>query len=274
MSTGIPYKALQKTLKMMFTSEITEKKGQDYKNLIRLTYVDIIPEKSSFWSGEQGVKVIRETAPVHHLPENRADAFVQQVSNALYHLNFKIGHKGMPVSLEKQDELWKRWLMLRELLADSFTGDWVDEMLTKVDLKMLPSPDLFPQVMEDLFLNEYFRNIYELKFDSGINQLQRNLYGLLPEVVKLQERWSMKSSANHYQLRFASKWTGNELGEKLNHWIKIKTGSDAEGKPEITGSGSFLVSKETGWCSSLESTYALTTGSGYEKIMKINLKSI
>jgi len=274
MSTQVPYKALERPLKMIFTSEITEKKDQDYKNLLRLTYIDIIPEKLSFWSGEQAVKIIRETAPVHSLPNNNADAFVHQVSHALYHLNFKIGYKGMPVLLEKQDELWKRWLALRQLLADSFTGDWVDQMLTKVDLKMVPSDQLLPQIMQDWFLSEYFRNVYELRFDSGISHLQRNLYGLIPEMVKLRETWSLKSSADHYQLRFAAKWIGNELGENLNQWIKIKTGSDAVRKPEITGSGSFNVSKETGWCSSFESTYALTTETGYEKIMKTTLKSI
>lgn len=274
MNTQIPYKALTKPLKMIFKSEITERKEEDYQSSVKLTYVDIIPEKLSFWSGEQCIQVIREAAPVNSLPGNQADAFVQQVSQVLNQLVFKIGFKGMPVLLEKQDVLWKKWLSLRELLADTYTGDWVQEMLTRVDLKMIPSDKLLPMVMSDLFLNDYFRNVYEMKFDSGVSHSQQVVYGLVPVAVKLNEVWELQTSDQHFNLKFSGKCVDSDVEQNLGEWIKSKMGNEPVLKPEIISAGSFRISKETGWCSSFQSTYSFATESGFEKVMKITLTSI
>lgn len=274
MSTSIPYKALEKPLQLTFSSEITERKEGDFKSSAKVSYVTIIPEKLSFWLGEQCIQVIREAAPVNSLSDNNADAFVQQASQALSHLTFKIGFKGMPVLLEKQDVLWKKWLLLREVLANTYIGDWVGERLTEIDLKMLLSDQLMNFVMRDLFLNDYFRNIYEIKFESGISRLQRTIYGLTPEATRLHEVWELKSSATHYNLEFSGKWKGTEISEQLEKWIKNKIDNQPLLKPEITSSGSFTISKETGWCSSFESNYVLITESGFEKVIKIKLTSI
>lgn len=258
---------------MLFNSEVVEKNKDDRKCVVKLSYIDIVPEKASFWSGDQSVQVIREAAPISSLPGNNADAFVQQVSQALQNLMFKIGFKGMPVSLEQQEQLWKNWLLLRDRLAETYTGDWVTDTLTKIDHKMRPSDQLMPIVMQDLFLNDYFRNIYDLSFDNGLAQVHRNVYGLTPEPARFNETWKLTSSAEHHVVKFSGKADGNNISQSLRTWIKNKSGHEPA-NTRIIGRGFFEVNKETGWCSSFESTYSLSTESGFEKIVRITLTSI
>jgi hypothetical protein len=272
MTDHIPYKPLNKPLKLIFDAEVNERKAHDSQSVHKVTYVNILPVKSSFWSADQLVEVTREAAPVNHFAGNNADALVQHIARALYQLRLKVNFKGMPAAIDQQDQLWQKWLHLRQLIADTYTGDWVNEVLTKVDQKMLPSAGLINTVMQDVFFNNYFRDIYDARFSNGICKIQRPVYGLTPDAIPMNETWELKQSDQKYHVKFSGSWTGH-ITEVQNNWFKVKNRRNTIGTPQITGSGSFYIEKETGWCSSFENTYAITTEYDYEKIITTTLRS-
>lgn len=274
MKNQIPYKVLSNPLKLLFNAVIEERGTGYIENASRLTYVDIIPEKASFWSGTQAVQVIREAAPVNILTVNNADAFVQHAAQALYQLCFKMDYSGMPASLEQQDKLWQNWMQLRQILSDTYTGDWVNKTLTAIDHKMLPSNNLLQTTMQDVFFNNYFRNIYTPQFTGGKAQVNRNVYGLIPGALAVSETWDLEETDKSFEVKFTGNWQrGGNISELQNKWLKNKSNRITITAPEIRGSGYFTVNKSTGWCSAFESTYVLNTEYEYEKTITTTLRS-
>ncbi len=273
MKNQIPYKALSKPLKLLFNATIDERGSENIENTSRLTYVDILPSNASFWSGTQAVQIVREAAPINTSTNNNADAFVQHAAQALYNLCFKMDFSGMPASLEQQDKLWQSWMQLRLLLTDTYTGDWVNRMLTAIDQKMLPSSNLLQTTMQDIFFNNYFRNIYEPKFNGGITKVNRTIFGLMPGAIPVQETWQLNETDKTFEVKFTGNWRGGNISELQNKWLKSKSNSNTTEAPQISGSGHFTVNKDTGWCSGFESTYALYTGDEYEKTITTTLRS-
>ena len=272
MKSQIPYKALSKPLKLLFNATIDEMGSESIENMSRLTYVDILPSKASFWSGTQAVQVIREAAPVNTSTNNNADAFVQHAAQALYNLCFKMDYSGMPASLEQHDKLWQKWMELRLLLADTYTGDWVNKMLTTIDQKMLPSNNLLQTTMQDVFFNNYFRNIYEPKFTGGVAQVNRTVFGLMPGAIAVNETWQLNETDKNFEVKFTGKWHGGNISETQNRWLKNKNNGTVD-TPQISGSGYFTVNKDSGWCSAFESTYTVYTGTEYKKTITTTLRS-
>ncbi|RFZ89976.1 hypothetical protein D0C36_23755 [Mucilaginibacter conchicola] len=272
MKGQIPYKPLSQPLKLLFNATINERGSDSIDSASRLTYVDIVPSKTSFWSGTQGVQVIREAAPVNASSDNNADAFIQHAAQALYNLHFQIDYSGMPSSLERQEKLWQNWMQLRLLLADTYSGDWVDKTLTVIDHKMLPSDKLLDTTMQDIFFNNYFRNIYTPKFSDGTTQVNRNVFGLMPGAMPVYETWQVGETAKTFEVKFTGNWRGGNLTEIQTRWLKHKSNLTMA-EAQLRGSGYFTVNKDTGWCSAFESTYTLLAGGEFEKTITTTLKS-
>lgn len=264
----IRYKTLEKSLKMLLKVEISEIAAAKEESTLRIFEIDIIPGKASFWSGNQCIVITRKPSDLDGLPNNNTDFFVQQIAAALSQLTLRIGANGIPVEIEKQDELWRKWLGIRENLADRYTGDWVDEKLSQVDQKMLPSDKLLQNIMQDMFLNEYFRGIYDVSFDGDSFMRQRTVYGVCPFPLQFNEKWTLQSSENAQLIKFSGNWNEQTIPKDFNRWLKSKT---ADALTQITIDGFYQVSTDTGWCNALHSNYTLIAGSGYEKTIKVTL---
>jgi len=263
----IQYKSLEKTLNMLCKVEITEQTALKHEDFIRLFNVEIFPHKTSFWSGNQHIEIIRKPILPNVLPNNNADAFAQQVSATLHQLTLKLGLNGAPVTIEKQTELWQKWLNIRKNLADTFTGDWVEPALTEIDKKMLPGETLMHYIMQDLFLNEYFRNIYDAPFIGNTFYCKRTVHALCPFPIQINEKWLLYTSATEQLITFSGKWDKIHNQPGINNWLKTKTDDYLS---EIRINGQYQLDQRTGWCNALESCYTLSTNS-YKKTLKITL---
>ncbi len=264
----IDYKPLEKPLNILFKIEIAEKTAFKDESIFKLFNIDVLPAKASFWSGHQHIEIIRKQSLIDALPDNDVDLFVQQISAALHQLTLKIGFNGMPVSVEKQNELWQKWLAIRENIASSYTGDWIDSTLTVVDQKMLPGEILTKQIKQDLFLNEYFRGIYDATFVENQFNRKREVYGLCPFPIQFNEKWILLTSENQKLIKFSGNWIGNVDQPGFNNWLKTKTDSELT---EISVEGFYRIDPITGWCNALESTYLLVASNSYKKTLKITL---
>lgn len=264
----IKYKVLEKPLKMLFKVEVSEKTTVKEDFAVRLFEIDIVPQKTSFWSGSQNIELIRTPSALSGIPANNVDAFAQQVAAVLHNLTFKMSDYGMPLRVEKQDELWQKWLAVRANLADSYAGEWVDKSLSLVDQKMLPSEKLTRNLMQDLFLNEYFRGAYGVQFSDNSFKRERTVYGLCPFPIQFNETWTLQSLENEQRINFFGKWNGIVNTDSFKQWLQAKTGT---GIAQITVDGYYQISNYTGWCNALYSSYLLTAGNGYEKNIKVTL---
>ena len=274
MLSKIPYKALKTELKFIYQTEIAEMMDGKRNNISRISYVDLLPAKTSFWSGDQTLQVIRKSAALNSLSGNNADAFVQQAATVLHQLRFRIGLKGMPAALEDQDLLWKSWMDTRGYLADSYTGDWVNQALSKIDKQLKPSDQLLNTVMKDMFLNDYFRNLYSRDFEEGQLVVEREINGLTPLTIPIKEKLQLKEGAENYEVLFSGRCTDSRIKNDLNNWLENSSRNLLPADIEITSSGFLLINKKTGWCSAFESNYAISSGSDFEKTVKLTLKTI
>ncbi|QNN43830.1 hypothetical protein [Pedobacter roseus] len=263
----ILYKPLEKPLSMLCKVEITEKTGNKEDYFFKTFSVEIFPHKTSFWSGNQNIDIVRKPISPNNLPDNNADAFAQQISAVLYQLTIKLGLNGVPSAVEKQHELWQKWLNIRENLADTFTGDWVEPALTKLDVKMLPGETLTPYIMQDIFLNEYFRNIYDAAFIGNNFYCKRTVYGLCPSPIQFNEKWLLQDSATGQSIKFSGKWDKIPDQAGFDDWLKTKTDDHLS---EIRIEGLYQLDHITGWCNAIESFYTLTTNR-YRKTLTITL---
>lgn len=273
MLSKIPYKALKTELKFIYQSEVAEMKDGKRNSVSRISYIDLLPAKASFWSGDQTLQVIRKSAALNSLSGNKADAFVQQAATVLHQLRFRIGLKGMPAALEDQDLLWKSWMNTRGYLADSYSGDWVNDTLSKIDTQLKPSDHLLNTVMKDMFLNDYFRNIYSNNFENGQLVMEREINGLTPLAIPIKEKMQLKEETENYEVLFSGRCTNPRIKNDLNQWLKSSRNL-VSADIEITSSGFLLVNKKNGWCSAFESNYALSSGNDFEKTVKLTLKAI
>lgn len=264
----IDYKSLEKPLNMLFKVEIAEKTAFKDEYTFKLFDLDILPDKTSFWSGHQHIQIIRKQSLIDALPGNDVDLFVQQISAALHQLTLKIGFNGMPVSVEKQSELWQKWLAIRENMTNSYTGDWIDSTLIAVDKKMLPGEALTEHIKQDLFLNEYFRGIYDARFVENNFSRKREVYGLCPFPIRFNEKWVLQTSENQKLIKFSGNCTKNIEQPGFNSWLKTKTNKDIT---EISAKGFYQINPIIGWCNALESTYSLIANNSYIKTLKITL---
>ena len=264
----IDYKSLEKPLKMLFKVEISEKTAFKDEYTFKLFDIDILPDKTSFWSGHQHIEIIRKQSLIDALPGNDVDLFVQQISAALHQLTLKIGFNGMPVSVEKQNELWQKWLAIRENVASTYTGNWIDSTLIAVDKKMLPGEALTEHTKQDLFFNEYFRGVYDANFVENNFNRKREVYGLCPFPIWFNEKWTLQTSANQKLIKFSGNWAKNVDQPRFYNWLKTKTDNDIT---EISVEGFYQIDPITGWCNALESTYSLIANSSYIKTLKITL---
>ncbi|GAA4212923.1 hypothetical protein GCM10022289_44420 [Pedobacter jeongneungensis] len=263
----IQYKSLNKPLSMLGKIEIAEKtalKGEDFINFFS---VEIFPHKTSAWYGNQSIEIIRKPIPSGALLTNNADVFARQVSATLNQLTLKLGLNGVPVTIEKQNELWQRWLNIRSNLANTFTGNWVEPALAEIDKKILPGKTFTHYIMQDLFLNEYFRNIYDASFTGNAFYSKRTVHGLCPFPIQFNEKWLLHTSATEQSINFSGKWDKIADQSGFKEWLKNKT-DDRLG--EIRVEGQYQLDPVTGWCNALESCYSLTTNS-YKKTLKITL---
>ncbi|SHF39625.1 hypothetical protein [Pedobacter caeni] len=264
----IRYKALEQPLKMLYKVEISEKTLEKETTSLRLFEIDIVPEKVSFWSGNQNIEIVRKPSMVSGIPDNSVDAFVQQIAVALHQLTFKLGFNGMPVCVEKQDELWRKWLTIRSNIADSYTGDWVDKALCEIDQKMLPSDQLTQNIMQDLFLNEYFRNVYDFAFVEDQFKRRRTVYGLCPLPLQFIETWTRQSSTEGQMISFSGRCNESSNTSDFKNWLKTKTNDQLS---QISVNGSYQINSNTGWCNALDSSYSLVANNSYEKTIKVTL---
>ncbi|CAH0123681.1 hypothetical protein SRABI27_03904 [Pedobacter sp. Bi27] len=264
----IDYKSLEKPLNMLFKVEIAEKTAFKDEYTFKLFDIDILPDKTSFWSGHQNIEILRKQSLIDALPDNDVDLFVQQISTALHQLTLKIGFNGMPVSVEKQNELWQKWLVIRENLTNTYTGDWIDSTLIAVDKKMLPSETLTEYIKQDLFLNEYFRGVYDANFVENNFSRKREVYGLCPFPIWFNEKWTLQTSENQKLIKFSGNWTKNVDQPRFDSWLKTKTDNDMT---EVSVEGFYQIDPITGWCNALQSTYSLIANSSYLKTLKIIL---
>lgn len=263
----IEYKPLEKPLSMSLKIEISEKTAQKDTYSLKVFDVNILPAKVSFWSGHQNIEIVREPVTISGLPYNDADAFVQQVSTLLNHLTLKLDFNGMPINIEKQHELWQKWLLLRTNLYGIYTGDWIEKALTEIDEKLLPGKGLAANIMQDMFLNEYFRNVYNATFIENCFYGKRTAYGLCPSPILFNEKWILQASPAGQIINFSGK--GDKINDQagFNHWLKNKTDYV---NAEIVANGFYQIDFATGWCNALESHYILNT-KNYEKTVKIVL---
>lgn len=264
----IDYKSLVKPLNMLFKVEISEKTAFKDEYTFRLFDIDILPDKTSFWSGHQNIKIIRKQSLIDALPGNDVDLFVQLISATLHQLTLKIGFNGMPISVEKQNELWQKWLTIRENVASTYTGDWIDSTLIAVDKKMLPGEALTAHIKQDLFLNEYFRGVYDACFVENDFSQKREVYGLCPFPICFNEKWTLQTLENQKLIKFSGNWAKNVDQPGFYSWLKTKTDNDIT---EISVEGFYQIDPITGWCNALESTYLLIANSSYIKTLKITL---
>ncbi len=263
----IQYKPLEKTLNMLLRIEISEKTAQKDKYSLKAFDVNILPAKVSFWTGHQNIEIIRKPFEISHLPNNEADAFVQQVSPLLNHLTLKLGFNGMPTNIEKQHGLWQKWLVIRTNLSASYTGDWIKKALSEIDEKLLPGEGLTPYIMQDMFLNEYFRNVYNASFIENFFYGKRIIYGLCPSPIQFNEKWILQTSPSRQFINFSGEWDKTYDQAGFNNWLKNKT---EYVNAEIVANGFYQIDHITGWCNSLESNYRLSTND-YERTLKIVL---
>jgi len=264
----IDYKSLEKPLNMLFKIEISEKTAFKDEYTLKLFDIAILPDKTSFWSGHQHIEIIRKQSLIDALPGNDVDLFVQQISATLHQLTLKIGFNGMPVSVEKQNELWHKWLAIRENVTNTYTGDWIDSTLMTVDKKMLPNEALTEHIKQDLFINEYFRGVYDARFVENKFNRKREVYGLCPFPIWFNEKWTLQTSVNQKLIKFYGNWPQNVDQPGFNSWLKTKTDKDIT---EISVEGFYQIDPITSWCNALESTYLLMANSSYIKTLKITL---
>ncbi|KQM71449.1 hypothetical protein ASE74_23410 [Pedobacter sp. Leaf216] len=261
----ISYKPFLSPLKLFFNVEISEKTPLKVENTTRLYEIDILPDETSFWTGNQRVKIIRRLNSINDLAHNVADAFMQQVSTTLHQITLKLGHNGMPIGIEQQNELWLNWLAIRANLADSFTGNWIDFALKEIDQKMLPGAAITNYIMEDLLLNEYFRAVYDAVFQQDTFTCKRTVHGLCPFPIKLNEKWLLQTSATGHLITFSGECENLMNITDFNNWLK-KTGNQIT---EINSTGFYHIDHITGWCNAMESNYLLKGNNSYEKTLKI-----
>ncbi|WP_293304972.1 hypothetical protein [Pedobacter sp. UBA5917] len=265
----IQYKPLEKTLNMCLEIETSEKTALNDKYSLKVFDVNISPVKVSFWSGHQNIEVFRKPVEEKLLPNNEADAFVQEASTLLNHLTIKLDFNGVPISIEKQDELWQNWLGLRANLAASYTGDWIEKTLTEIDKKLLPNKGLLPYIMQDIFLNEYFRGVYNALFIENCFYGKRIVYGLCPSPILFNEKLILQTSPTSQLINFSGKEDKIYDQSGFSSWFKNKSNYAL---PQIKAEGFYQIDNVTGWCNSLESNYKLSTND-YEKTLKIVLNT-
>jgi len=261
----IQYKPLSSPLNMLFKVEVFEKTKNKDTNSNRLFDLQIFPQKTSFWTGEQCIEIWRKpilTDGLHN--NNNTDAFVHEVSTVLHQLTLKLGFTGMPVKVEQQNELWKNWLAIRANLSIGYTGDWISSALTTIDKKMLPGETLMNHIMQDLFMNEYFRGVYDAVFTENKFSCNRKISGLCPWPIQFNEIWTLQ---NAQVIKFSGEGNNPVDQSEINGWLKSKTG---ESKAEISVDGFYQFDHNTAWCNALESNYSLTANN-YEKKIKISL---
>jgi len=264
----ILYKSLTTPLKLLFKVEVSEKTRFKEDYTVKLFEIDILPDETSFWSGHQNIEILRKPNLMNGLANNDADAFVQQVSTILHQLTLKLGFSGMPISIEKQNMLWLKWLTIRTNLVNSYTGDWIDFALNEIDKKMLPGQALTKHIMEDLFFNEYFRGVYDVSFNYNTFNCKRLVYGLCPTPIRLNEKWLLQTSATGQSITFTGECENLSGLTNSSNWFKTKTDNDITA---IRVEGFYHIDQITGWCNALESNYFLTANNDYEKTLKVML---
>lgn len=265
MADKIPYKTLKKPMDFVFSTEVTERRGTGIKQSFKSFYISIIPSKESFWSGLQIVRFVRSAGPLNVLSGNKADLFVQDAAKIIYDLEFKIDFEGKPSGLKDEDALWKKWLALRENLAESYSGEWVDAALSKIDKRMRPSLELFPMLMKDLFFSIYFKK-------KGTEWPD---YSLLPLMIPFKEKSVLRVNAQNYEIDYSGEWTGADPDQHILHYIR-KLVDDAlyEDHFTIQSFGSNSIDKETGWCNGFIHNYLLDAEDLYQKQVIIKLAAI
>ncbi|RBQ05465.1 hypothetical protein DRW42_15865 [Pedobacter miscanthi] len=263
----IEYKPLQKPLNMLLKIEVSEKTAQKDKYSLMLFEVTILPAQVSFWSGHKHIEVFRRRVETNHLPNNDADAFARQVSTLLNHLTLKLDFNGRPINIEKQQELWQNWLLLRTNLSASYRGDWIEKALTKIDKKLLPGEGLTTYILQDIFLNEYFRGVYNAFFIENSFCGKRTIYGLCASPILFNEEWTLKTSSSGQLINFSGKWDKTEAQPGVNNWLKNQIDYV---NAEMEMKGFYQIDNVTGWCNSLESNYLLSIND-YKKELKIVL---
>lgn len=246
---------------------ISEKTDQKVESIHKGFDINIVPGKVSFWTGCQNITVFRKPDAINNLPGNDANAFVQQVSTVLNQVSLKLDFKGSPIAIEQQETLWKKWLNTRTNIENSFAGNWVEKALTTIDRKLLPGENLTSYMMQDLFLNEYFRNVYQVTFTENIFHGKRTVYGFCPAPIQFGEKWRIKPLPTGCLIKFSGQKAEIHDEPRFNRWLKTKTDDRIE---EIRVDGFYQVDAATGWCNVIESHYQLTTGN-YEKTLDIFL---
>ncbi len=263
----ILYKPLKEPLNMHLKITISERTDQKVKYIHKDFDINIVPGKVSFWTGSQRITVYRKPDAINNLPNNDADAFVQQVSTVLNPVSLKLNFNGSPTVIEQQETLWKKWLNTRTNIENSFAGNWVEKALTIIDRKLLPGENLTSNLMQDLFLNEYFRNVYQVNFTENIFRGERTVYGFCPAPIQFGEKWRIKPLPTGCLIKFSGKKAEIHDQPGFNRWLKTKTDDRIE---EIRVDGFYQVDAATGWCNAIETRYQLTTGN-YEKTLDIFL---
>jgi len=275
MSSKIPYKVLKSDLKFLFSSEITEHVNKvNTQKIIKTKLIDIVPQKQSFWSGEQLIEIKKQDLPFSNYSSgNQADRFVHKLEAVLAKLIVKLNSNGLPCGLQNQKELWQEWLQMRGKLDSEFSGEWVDKILMRIDKKMLPSDSLPAHVTEDLFISEYFNKLLHMELSPSNLLVNRNIHAWLPFQIDLLENWKVEDKNGFYSIIISGKLRDMPTN-KIRSWLeKSRIPNLSNEKIEVESKGIFDIDLKTGWCSAYQTTYILKVQDIYLREMKNKLIS-